>query len=949
MADIKVQNVFTGAEAYVPQDQIDLAQQEGWEVIGGTPANQLRVIEAGKYQGIGQQATAAAEAAIGELTLGMIRPEYYSDEAAKRREHALAGRWVGGTIGAVAPILLSGGAAAAAKGVQGGSKLLQAGRAISTLTPAGALARGGAALERTVAGKLATSSPALRNALSMGAAGALEGGVGSAVEGASYEYSQSQDLAKAAQAFAASGGIGALLGGGAGGAFGAGVGRLQRVPTNSSNTITKAIDELDPGAGQRILQKNSQAIKELSQEMAANPRMSEPIFKALKVFEDITNEATTKTKKLTDTEIGNLKLERSKLQNALEAATDENQVLKIQQQLDNVTSAIEGGVKHTDLTTDSVLKAYTRIAEDMQTPAFKSAVSPDLHAKLTNSVQSTLDEISELSAKATKELDNSRILGSAWLKKQKDEQFLKMLGSNQSGLTALRKANPTMGDDEIVSFLERELGELTTEAGQPLLSPRGMMPASVDEILPGIQYQKAVIGNQIDDVINGADKWVRANAPEYKPRTDVFLSKLDETIADAAAMPTKSQPWIKDFEKLRDSEFGWKEIWEFRNRMDAKYARGGKVPSWDPAYLELRNELDNSLLNQLDDVAKKGMDLEVDTGQLIRKQKALGQVETLAEYGVARDTGNQFFSLSDKMQGIGGGIMSSLSHGKMPDLVSIAGGIAGVNVLASGDFDNIATIGGLSVLGAAGSRAYRRRGASLIYNMLKSQRSVARKISTKTQKATTSRQMTTAAVPAAMEWLKYNKTEKPEDGLKKHKDKLLGGIINSDAILESPKSSPEQRALAELQRRKSEYLLSVYPKTEKADKLQPKIVRKIIPSPIELARYGRVHSLLNDPMSVYDRIEAGNLSEQEADGLATVYPDLYTDMKEEMYKVLDSDVEINQQRRKSIETFLGISGHSNQMPVAQSTLQQSTESPSRPKVSTTKGLIQSVDKPFSLS
>jgi hypothetical protein len=951
MADIKVLNRWTGEVAHVDESQVDLARQEGWSVVGGSAEYQKRSAEAAQYNTIDQQIIAAGEAGVGEITLGMVRPEYWSEDAAKRREHALAGRWIGGTVGAVAPILLSGGTGLAAKGgatavsraATTGGRILQAGRAISTITPAGALARGGAVLERTVAGKLASASPVVRSALSMGAAGAVEGGIGAGVEGAAYEYAQSQDLSKAAQAFAASGGIGTLLGGVTGGAFGGVSGKLQ-----SSRAISQSVDAIDPAASQRILLRNSDAIKDLTAEMAANPRLSEPVFKALKIFEDITNEAQNKTRKLTDIEISKLKTEKAKLQNALDQATDAADQANIRSNIDNLQSTIDGGVKHGDLGTESVLKAYGKIAEDMQTPAFKSAISPDLHAKLSQQVSSTLEEIAELSEKAAKELDNQRILGSAFLKKTKDEQFLKMLGSNQTGLTALRRAYPTLGDDAIVDVLERELSGLKTETGASLLQPRGMMPASVDEILPGIQYQKAVVGNQIDDVINSVDKWVVSNAPNIKPRTDAFLSRLDEVMEEAKNMPAISSPWIKDFEKLRGKDYGFSDLWDFRNKMDAKYGRSAKgIQTFDPRYVELRNELDEIVLRQVDDVAKSSGNT-VDTGALVRQQRALGQVEALAQYGVARDSGNQFFSLTDKLQGIGGGIMGSIQRGQTPDVGQIAMNTLGLGMLSGGDMESMAQYGAVQGAFALGSRAFRRRGASLIYNMLKSQKAVAGKIATGTRRAVTSntRQIMGQGITGGMDWLRHKQGESTSEALGQHRDKLLGGIAEADHVMEVPETSAEAKALAELNRRRDEYLLTVFPEIRKVDPLRPKKVKTYTPSPVELGRYGRVYSLLHDPMTVYDRIEAGNLSKEEVDGLQAVYPDLYQDMKEEMYKVLESDVEINAQRRASIEMLLGMTGHTTRAPIMNQQPQQPSPSP---KISTTKGLVQAADTRFELA
>lgn len=201
------------------------ASAAGMRVAGAEDVILAR--EVAEFTGAGEQAKTVAEGFVGEgLTLGLgtaagIESGLIDRERSlKRREHN-PGLFAGSTIaGAVAPLLVSGGASGA---LQGAGLLARGGQALRV---AGALPRAVASVGRGVEAGVQVALGAERAAgvlgtgLRLGAAGAAEG----ALLGAGHAVSESSlhDTDLTAEALIAGAADGALLGGATGGILGAG-------------------------------------------------------------------------------------------------------------------------------------------------------------------------------------------------------------------------------------------------------------------------------------------------------------------------------------------------------------------------------------------------------------------------------------------------------------------------------------------------------------------------------------------------------------------------------------------------------------------------------------------------------------------------------------------------------------------------------------------------------
>lgn len=234
----------TGVVHQVSDAELDRALDEGWKVRSDEEIQRDRLET--EYGSIGEQAKLFAEKAAGAASLGLSDvalaelggEEYRQARAAREKVNPLTSV-AGEVTGAVAPLLLSGGASAAAKGAEGASLLARAGRlgaaGVRTVgAPTRAAAAVGAGTGEAVAKLLGraglTGESILGRSVLRGAEMAAGGAAEGAIYGAGQALSESalapggdyEGLGEKLLAGAKEGAIlGGIMGGGIGGLTGA--------------------------------------------------------------------------------------------------------------------------------------------------------------------------------------------------------------------------------------------------------------------------------------------------------------------------------------------------------------------------------------------------------------------------------------------------------------------------------------------------------------------------------------------------------------------------------------------------------------------------------------------------------------------------------------------------------------------------------------------------------
>lgn len=211
----------------VSADQLPTALAEGWQLADEEEVAESTILR--QESDIASQAIGGVESVLAGATLGLstaVEAGLGVDEDRMRARREGLGR-VGTALeigGAIAPTLLTGGAGAGASGARG----------LAALTPAGALARGGAAVERGLARALPQAPGLVRTAVPVAGRGMVEGFA--AGVGAEVDESVLGEREITAERLLQAGGLGALLGGGTGAvipgiaAAGAGLGKVSVKP-----------------------------------------------------------------------------------------------------------------------------------------------------------------------------------------------------------------------------------------------------------------------------------------------------------------------------------------------------------------------------------------------------------------------------------------------------------------------------------------------------------------------------------------------------------------------------------------------------------------------------------------------------------------------------------------------------------------------------------------------
>lgn len=211
----------TGERVTLPAEEYGRAIQSGYRIA--TPEEVARYEREKQYGGVGEGAKALVEGVGRGLTFGLSDQigaaisDDYAEAAAARREVNPTAAGAGEILGAVAPIIATGGTGAAARGVASAGALprgvAQAGRSAGALAERLATRQGGGALNRIVA---------------KGVGGAAE----AAVEGGFYGVGQAitdnalHDAELSAEKLISAYGEGALFAGLLGGAFGGSIGAV---------------------------------------------------------------------------------------------------------------------------------------------------------------------------------------------------------------------------------------------------------------------------------------------------------------------------------------------------------------------------------------------------------------------------------------------------------------------------------------------------------------------------------------------------------------------------------------------------------------------------------------------------------------------------------------------------------------------------------------------------
>lgn len=199
-----------------------------------------------KHETAGQTIAATAEGVGRGLTfggtdmlLGEVLGDAYSEGARFRRDANPFAAGAGEAVGSIAPLLLSGGTGAVAKGGLAGA---------AALTPAALVARGAAAAGRTVGGRVGAGR--LGKAVGLLTEGAIEGAVGGAGMAGSEASLQNVDItAEQILAGAGSGGLfGASVGGVAGTLIGGGSAAAKRFSRLFDGDLSVDIPGMPKGA-----------------------------------------------------------------------------------------------------------------------------------------------------------------------------------------------------------------------------------------------------------------------------------------------------------------------------------------------------------------------------------------------------------------------------------------------------------------------------------------------------------------------------------------------------------------------------------------------------------------------------------------------------------------------------------------------------------------------------
>lgn len=221
----------TGRKVSIPSDQFAQALEEGYKY--DTPDMQAKRFLFDKYGSGIESAKAGVEAGLRGLTIGLSDPLLAStigdSDAMRLRQEANPIISTGGEIGgAIAPLILTaGGSAAAQAGGQavGRAGAMGAARAAAELTPVAMVARAGRATEGILQGVVGSEAKTLAGKMIQKGAPLM---AGSALEGALYGGGNAISetaLGKAdanAEFIMSHVGSGALLGGAVGGAIGVG-------------------------------------------------------------------------------------------------------------------------------------------------------------------------------------------------------------------------------------------------------------------------------------------------------------------------------------------------------------------------------------------------------------------------------------------------------------------------------------------------------------------------------------------------------------------------------------------------------------------------------------------------------------------------------------------------------------------------------------------------------
>jgi hypothetical protein len=140
------------------------------------------------------------------------------------------------------------------------------------------------------------------------------------------------------------------------------------------------------------------------------------------------------------------------------------------------------------------------------------------------------------------------------------------------------------------------------------------------------------------------------------------------------------------------------------------------------------------------------------------------------------------------------------------------------------------------------------------------------------------------------------------------------------------------------------FLQSKLPKTPPRQPLSPEWK----PNQTEIAAFNRYYNAVKNPLSVLDEMKSGTLSLQAVEAVSSVYPDLYSEMKQEMVEKLTKQKKpVKYQTRLMLSLFMGQDMDGSTSPQAIMSNQAAIMGPSQQQdnqpVKTTQGGLENID------
>jgi hypothetical protein len=894
----------SGKKVYIEPQNFNRALNDGWKF--DTPEMQAKRFVEEKYSETPEQLKAGLEAVARGLSFGLSDPVLVSlgadKDQLKAREEVNPGiAATGEIVGTVAPMLLSGGAAAGAPAVRG----------LAKATPVMLTTKAGQLFERSVQGLVGQEAKtfagkAIQKAIPKMAGSAVEG----AIYGAAHTVSEAAlgDAELNAETLMANVGPAALLGG----AIGGGVGFLEATAPYLEKTFMTAREKVGVGA-----KKMMAAYYGVSPETIDDFIKYKPSVDAASPLADIKDDLHFKLSEIHDSyKKGEMKYDQAvkefkdfakseKKARGLGIEKEEELLRSAKDEFDNYELSYEESSRNKLKTVaEKLVDNSQRLRESM---IAKSNASFDLVSDLNFKTSEIQDAWGKLAKEYGEGVTTAKKSVGAWIKETSD--WLSQYGDNLNGA---------------------QVKKIIQELDQTLSGKFNAGAADFDKLLTNAQKN---IRYSLDDILKSA-------SPEYKmAMQDVSgdvkllksLNKYDDYREALASLENMSGRLTKQEDLLQikklEEQFGEsysKDIEEFVNRKSN--IEGSKAAQ---RLSEKKSLIDRLKSKEASEIFEQQLNSSPEFKEMLAKQAELneqiltkenlhgvtpGQVRGIVDKASRGDkiairqvsaiekvTGIQNLAEKIKISGVKDAFDKTFQRGSRNVLLNTVMGSA------------IGGVGG-GVAGAAWGMIVDQFGPSIAKILLNKYISLAamEKMGIDVSKQMSQKAANFLNQPTLLEAgrkyslpLMIDFKSKEEDKEKKKprsvsrltpeewgkvSEQITKVASNPSAVMDQASDSLKEiskvapnigSSMIQKSVVATQFLYSKLPKDPLAQfgMMKSKSWR---PSDYELSKFSRYLTAVNDPVSVFSDLEAGVITNEQVEALKTVYPKMYNSVVQQM-------------------------------------------------------------------